>query len=112
MNNVLSRSFRAISIISLFILCLAAATTASASMKILYYNDYQQSVAIGEIDEQNNHNTIASYDPASFSLWTHIVEHASDIFYYNQWTGAAALGSVDIVGVCLECVQKITSRAK
>ncbi len=68
------------------------------SRKILYYNATDGSGAVGVIDAQNNHVTLASYDPGAFGQWTHLVGNAAELFYYNARTGAAALGYVDAVG--------------
>lgn len=60
--------------------------------RMFYYNGNQKSAAVALIDEQNNVLPLNSYAPGAFGQWTHIVGDATDLFYYNTYTGAAALG--------------------
>jgi len=63
--------------------------------KIVYYSQNYYTGAVGQFDENGNHQTLSSFTAGA---WTHVVSDAGGIFYYNRGTGMAMLASVDAMG--------------
>ena len=69
-----------------------------AAWKLLYYERGSGAAAIGVLNDRSGHTTLTEYKPSSFGAWTHIVGDASEVFFYDMYTGNAAVGEVSREG--------------
>jgi len=71
------------------------------NQKLLFYNSTNNTGVTGIIDDADaTVKTLQRCTPTAFGGWSHVVSGGSDLFFYQDSTGAAALGKLDAAGNC------------
>jgi hypothetical protein len=74
------------------------AAAADAPARLFLYSSIWQSGATELLNSGATVTAQRTYGSGAFGSWTHVVGCGSQIFFYNIYTGAAALGAVDATG--------------